>query len=111
MSPLTVNLVLPGLGTAIYYASMAGRTAESTIKSNPDVNYGNLILYTGASVALEYGIEMLSGKLFGGSTIDKLFGRNSSKVAGNILGRLGRDFISEGLEEAVSEIFDPMLYK
>ena len=57
------------------------------------------------------GQKKLSSKYFGGSTIDKLFGRNSSKVASNIIGRLGKDFASEGLEEMVAGLFDPMLYK
>ena len=59
MAPLALNIPAPGVGTAVYYGAMAGRNAESVINSNPDINYGSLLLYTGASAALEYGTEKI----------------------------------------------------
>lgn len=122
MTPLIIANVISGgtasaavgaaskiAGTSIYYGSMAGNNAEEVLRSHPDINYGNLWAHTAGSTALEMGIESISGKFFGGSFIDSLFGyKGASKTW---LKQLGLDFVSEGLEESVSELFGSMLYR
>lgn len=112
MSPMIAGYALAGytggasvyVGNAIYYASMAGNTAEQTIKANPDIGYWRVLGYTAASTALEYGIEKISGKiggsLFGGTGASAIWWK-----------QLGIDFASEGFEEMASELFDSILYR
>lgn len=118
MTPLILaNLVSGGVastaakvvGTGAYYSSMAGNSAEEALKAHPDINYGNLWAYTAGSTALEMGIESISGKFFGGSFIDSLFGYKGANKTW--LKQLGLDFLSEGLEESVSELVGSMLYR
>lgn len=110
MAPLALNVVAPGVGTGIYFGSMAGRTAEEAIQANPDIDYLSLIGYTAAVTGVEFATEKLSSILFGGSAIDNLMGWSTTSKAGNWFTRVGLDFLSEGLEESVSEFADSVLY-
>lgn len=103
-------LLLPYAGTAIYFGGMAGNVAEEAIIQNPDINYGNLVLYTGAVTAAEFGIEKISAGMFGGSAIDNLMFKTSGSKAGSWWGRIGLDFLSEGMEESIAEFADSVLY-
>lgn len=115
-------LALPGVGTAIYYGSMAGDLASNTIQSNPDVDYGTLFAYTAGSVGLEALVEWGSSKLFGGDTISNLLGFESKgglsgvitdklidKPVAMFFSKMGLDMFTEGLEEGVTEIFSTLL--
>ena len=110
MAPLALNIVAPGVGTGIYFSSMAGRTAEEAIKSNPEINYLSLIGYTAAVTGVEFATERLSKFLFGGSAIDNLMGWSTTSKAGSWISRVGIDFLSEGLEESIAEFADSVLY-
>lgn len=103
-------LLIPGAGTAIYFSGMAGNTAEEAIQQKSDIDYMSLILYTGAVTATELATEKLSSVLFGGSAIDSLIFKTSGSKAGSWLGRIGLDFLSEGMEESIAEIADSILY-
>ena len=103
-------LLIPSAGTAIYFGGMAGNVAEEAIIQNPNIDYSNLLLYTGAVTATELATEKLSSVLFGGSAIDNLMFKTSGSKAGSWWARIGLDFLSEGMEESVSEFADSVLY-
>lgn len=99
------------IGTSIYYASMAGNTAEQTIQANPDIDYGSLLLYTGSTTGLEALTEWASGKLFGDDIVSSLMKGQKYAPTGSIVKNIAKNFGTEALEEATSELFGSMLYK
>lgn len=103
-------LLIPGAGQGIYFGSMAGSTAEEAIRANPNIDYGTLLLYTGAVTGLEFATEKISSKFFGGSAIDNLMFKASGNRVGSWIGKIGIDFLSEGFEEAIAEIGNSILY-
>ena len=119
MTPMIVGSVLApvtggvsaAIGTGAYYASMAGNTAEQAIQANPDINYGDLVLYTGATVGLEALTEWASAKLFGDDIISSMMKGQKYAPTGSIVKNIAKNFGTEALEEATSELFGSMLYK
>lgn len=118
MTPMIVgNLLTPVtggvssvIGNTIYYASMAGNTAEETIRANPDINYLSLIGYTGASVGLEALTEWASGKIFGDDIVSAMLKGEKYAPTGSIFKNIVKNFTTEGLEEATTELFGSILY-
>lgn len=102
-------LFLPG-GNVAYMASMAGMTARDAIQNNPDIDLLNLVTYVGATTAVEYGTEWLSGKIFGGADFigSKLTGQ-AMRQSTKLINRLGLDFTSEFMEESISEFIGSAL--
>ncbi len=96
--------VAKGMGTAAYYLAMAGSTAESAVRANPNINYGSLLGYTALMTGLEAGTEWLSGKVFGEGLIG-VKGLNTKAITGGMFGTLLHNMGTEAVEEAVSEIF------
>lgn len=96
--------VAKGMGTATYYLAMAGSTAESAVRANPNINYGALLGYTALMTGLEAGTEWLSGKVFGEGLIG-VKGLNTKAITGGMFGTLLHNMGTEAVEEAVSEIF------
>ena len=96
--------VVKGMGTATYYLAMAGSTAESAVRVNPNINYGSLLGYTALMTGLEAGTEWLSGKVFGEGLIG-VKGLNTKAITGGMFGTLLHNMGTEAVEEAVSEIF------
>ena len=109
----TVSQMAPGfipyVGPTIYWASSAGKIAEETIKSNPDIDYGTLLAYTAGSTALSRGLEKIS-KLFGGSAVDKVLLRSTTSKAGSTITRLATETGSEALEESLDQFLNSCLY-
>lgn len=103
-------LAIPGAGQAIYFGAMAGNSASEAVRANPDINYLTLLGYTASVTLVEYGTEKISNVFFGGSAIDKLVFKTSSSKAGSWITRMGLDFLSEGLEESISEFANSVLY-
>ena len=99
------------VGAGIYYASMAGNTAEQAIMANPDIDYGNLLAHTGLSVGLEAVTEWASGKLFGDDIVMSLIKGQKYAPTGSIIKNIAKNFGTEALEESVAELFGSMLYK
>ena len=96
--------VVKSMGTATYYLAMAGSTAESAVRVNPNINYGSLLGYTALMTGLEAGTEWLSGKVFGEGLIG-VKGLNTKAITGGMFGTLLHNMGTEAVEEAVSEIF------
>ena len=108
MAPMLItggaSSVVKGMGTATYYLAMAGSTAESAVRVNPNINYGSLLGYTALMTGLEAGTEWLSGKVFGEGLIG-VKGLNTKAITGGMFGTLLHNMGTEAVEEAVSEIF------
>ena len=111
MAPLALNTIAPGVGTFVYYGGMAGRTAEETIVTNPDIDLSALIGYTASSVGVEALVETISSKIFNTPTaVDSLFGGTNAVVRkGGFVRHLFADMLSEGAEEMVSEFANSVL--
>lgn len=103
-------MLIPGVGAAIYFGGMAGNISEEAVRANPDINYWALMGYTAAVGSVEGLTEKISGAFFGGSAIDNLMFKSSKNVLGGWATRIGFNFASEGLEEAISEFADSVLY-
>lgn len=115
-----LNAVAPGLGTIVYFGAGAGNNATDTINSNPDVDFGTLLTYTALSTGVEFATEKISAGIFGGpgnfidrqilGTAGKGFTKLGAKTMSSWIGRIGLNFLSEGLEESIAEFADTALY-
>lgn len=94
-----VPLAIPVAGTAIYYASAAGKTMESELQQG--YSFGEAFATTIGSTAIEFATEKISGsKFFGGGMFKKW-----ERIGGiNLAWKITHDAIGEGLEEVISEI-------
>ena len=100
MAPMALNMVVPGLGTVIYYVSSAGRTAESYLLENADAGIGEIATYTVATSAIEIITEKLGGdRIFGKGMLDNWI--NVGK--GNAVASFIKEMLGEGVEEVLSE--------
>ena len=113
-------MLIPYVGTAIYFGAMAGNTAADAVRSNPDIDYLSLLTYTAAVTGVEYATEKISAGIFGGAgnAIDNLAFKSGGKsltklgekAAGSWVYRVGLNFLSEGMEESIAEFADAALY-
>lgn len=110
LSPYTGG-VSAKIGAGIYYMSMAGNTAEEAIRANPDIDYLSLVGYVGLTTGLEYITEKVSGKIFGDDIVSAMIKGEKYAPTGGVFKMITKNFFTEGLEEATSEIFSSILYK
>ena len=113
MLPMALNIVVPGLGTAIYYAGMAGQTAEGYAQQaaarGHEAPIWETTSYTMFSTAIEVATEnMFDSPIFGPGGLSKTLHMDTMRnpVLRTLLGGLG-----EGAEEVVAEIADGILDK
>lgn len=97
-------------GNIIYYGSMAGRGIEEELKKNPNIDYSKLFAYAAISTGIEAGTEKLSAKMFGGNTVDKMFGVGGKGVVQNALAKTTLSVLTEGEEELIAEMFNSVFY-
>lgn len=102
-------LLIPYVGQAIYYTSSGGRTIENELRAG--YSYGEALVYSIGSTALEYGVESisdspffkrsktLSGKILDNTKIKGWYSKNKNWAT-----EMVRQGLGEGLEEVVSEI-------
>lgn len=102
-------LLIPYAGQAIYYTSSGGRTMENELRTG--YSYGEALVYSIGSTALEYGVESisdspffkrsktLSGKILDNTKIKGWYSKNKNWAT-----EMVRQGLGEGLEEVVSEI-------
>lgn len=108
-----VGLLTGGVGSmATLGTSAMGNSTESAL--NDGSNFGNALAYGAVGGAVEIGTEMLGGKLFGSSVIDDALGLKPAsktlfKGAKTGLGKFAQGAIGEGIEEAVSELSNPLI--
>ena len=108
---VAMNIVLPGSGMVTMGLSATGTGTEQAF--NDGASYGQGMLYGAISGATEMATEKLGGKLFGNTSIDTALGiKPSSKTlfkgATTKLGKVVQDAISEGVEEGVAELVNPL---
>lgn len=110
MIPAVAASFIPGVGavasTAIFGTGAAGQATSEAVKETGELS-GREWLYGTASGALETGIEAATGGI-GGTKAGKILGKQFGKTAA---GKLGATFLSEGAEEAVSDLANPLLKK
>lgn len=106
---------IPSVGPGLFITSLLGSSGSEATMNNADIETWKLFLYTAGNTAMEYITEGLSAKLGSkigmSSVIDRqLFGK--TPIARNSwIKELGFDFLSEGLEESVSEFTNSLMYK
>ena len=108
---VAMNIVLPGSGMVTMGLSATGTGTEQAF--NDGASYGQGMLYGAISGATEMATEKLGGKLFGNTSIDTALGIKPSgktlfKGATTKLGKVVQDAISEGVEEGVAELVNPL---
>ena len=115
LTSLAVNYIAPGWGSAVGAAMMAGSAAGNAYQEALNAGYGKdrartYALLIGISEgALQYvlgGINALGGKVSGNAIAKAL-----SKVENGLLraaGQIGGNMLSEGTEEAIQEVLDPI---
>lgn len=111
---IAINLI-PGVGQAasiaMLSASAAGSSTEQAYKDG--ASYWGGLGYGVAGGLVEAGTEMLGAKLFGASKIDEMLGIDASKTlfkpATSTVGKIAQNMVSEGLEEATTELVNPLL--
>lgn len=98
-----------GVGTGIYYGGMFGRSTYEAYERNPDINYGQMLLYAAGSTLVEAATEKLSDVAFGkANIIDNLISGSAVKVS-TAFADLGMDMFTEGFEEFVSGMIEPLI--
>lgn len=100
MAPMALNLVAPGVGTFIYYASSAGRTTEGYINEFQDAGIGEIIAYTTMSTTVEFLTEKLNTDVVFGKGLTEKW---TKMCTGNKVLEITKAMIGEGVEEVISE--------
>lgn len=97
-----LNALVPGVGTGVYYASMAGQTASEYSLENPDRSMTNIFAYASLKTALSYAIEGLSPsdafkQNFAPKIWRKLHGKANApvKILMEAIGEGGEEFAEE----------------
>ena len=115
LTSLAVNYIAPGWGSAVGAAMMAGSAAGNAYQEALNAGYGKdrartyALLIGTSEGALQYvlgGINALGGKVSGNAIAKAL-----SKVENGLLraaGQIGGNMLSEGTEEAIQEVLDPI---
>lgn len=108
------SIPIPGVGMALYGMGAGGGSFEEALNEGGD--YTQSLLYGGLSGAVEAGVETLSagvGKLLNSAgitnSISTFAGKTFGKTAGETIVNLIGTFGSEGAEEVVSDLINPLL--
>lgn len=120
LAKMTINWI-PGVGQTIYFTSMAGNTLQSAAqmatmveeRDSVSIPTVNLVMYSALVTAVEFGTEHLVGDVFFGKGLinTKTLVSKVPTVMGRWMADLGLTFLSEGMEESLSEYLDGMLEK
>ena len=118
-----LDLVVPGLGTGIFFAGTAGQGVSSAAAQTGKVGLGEVV-YGASTAAIEAAVEKFVG---GGGSAVKSLGSALGKGGGKALASVGKSATSSGFktvlketaksaagefaEEALSEMIDPVLQR
>lgn len=96
---------------AAFIAGASGNAAESALQEG--ATYGQALGYGALSGAIEVGTEMIGGRVFGNAStasVDKtLLGKlGVAKAFPSKTGQRVYNFASEGLEEVIADLLDPV---
>lgn len=112
---VAASAVIPGAGLALMTARSAGSSAQQARQAG--ATYGQQLAYGLGSGALSLATEKISNvaspfkKAFGGGVLDKAISGALSKLNNSAAGRVALSMISEGGEEFIEDIFQPVLQR
>lgn len=112
---IAASAVLPGAGLALMTARSAGSSAQQARQSG--ASYNQQLAYGLGSGALSLATEKISNvaspfkKAFGGGVMDNAISGALAKLNNSAAGRVALSMISEGGEEFIEDIFQPILQR
>lgn len=112
---VAASAVIPGAGLALMTARSAGSSAQRARQSG--ATYNQQLAYGLGSGALSLATEKISNvaspfkKAFGGGVLDNAINGALSKLNNSTAGRVALSMISEGGEEFIEDIFQPVLQR
>lgn len=112
---VAASAMIPGAGLALMTARSAGSSAQRARQSG--ATYNQQLAYGLGSGALSLATEKISNvaspfkKAFGGGVLDNAISGALSKLNNNAAGRVALSMISEGGEEFIEDIFQPILQR
>ena len=112
---VAASAVIPGAGLALMTARSAGSSAQRARQAG--ATYGQQLAYGLGSGALSLATEKISNvaspfkKAFGGGVLDNAISGALAKMNNSAAGRVALSMISEGGEEFIEDIFQPILQR
>lgn len=112
---VAASAVIPGAGLALMTARSAGSSAQRARQAG--ATYNQQLAYGLGSGALSLATEKISNvaspfkKAFGGGVLDNAISGALSKLNNSAAGRVALSMISEGGEEFIEDIFQPILQR
>ena len=112
---IAASAVLPGAGLALMTARSAGSSAQRARQAG--ATYGQQLAYGLGSGALSLATEKISNvaspfkKAFGGGVLDNAISGALAKMNNSTAGRVALSMLSEGGEEFIEDIFQPVLQR
>lgn len=112
---VAASAVIPGAGLALMTARSAGSSAQQARQAG--ASYDQQLAYGLGSGALSLATEKISNvadpfkKAFGGGVLDKAISGALAKMNNSAAGRVALSMISEGGEEFIEDIFQPVLQR
>lgn len=112
---VAASAVIPGAGLSLMTARSAGSSAQRARQAG--ATYGQQLAYGLGSGALSLATEKISNvaspfkKAFGGGVLDNAINGALSKLNNSTAGRVALSMISEGGEEFIEDIFQPVLQR
>lgn len=112
---VAASAVIPGAGLALMTARSAGSSAQRARQAG--ANYNQQLAYGLGSGVLSLATEKISNvagpfkKAFGGGVLDNAISGALSKLNNSAAGRVALSMISEGGEEFIEDIFQPVLQR
>lgn len=112
---VATSAVIPGAGLALMTARSAGSSAQRARQAG--ATYNQQLAYGLGSGALSLATEKISNvaspfkKAFGGGVLDNAINGALSKLNNSAAGRMALSMISEGGEEFIEDVFQPVLQR
>ena len=112
---VAASAVLPGAGLALMTARSAGSSAQRARQAG--ATYNQQLAYGLGSGALSLATEKISNvaspfkKAFGGGVLDNAISGALAKLNNSTAGRVALSMISEGGEEFLEDVFQPILQR
>lgn len=112
---VAASAVIPGAGLALMTARSAGSSAQRARQAG--ASYNQQLAYGLGSGALSLATEKISNvaspfkKAFGGGVLDNAISGALTKLNNSAAGRVALSMISEGGEEFIEDIFQPILQR
>ena len=112
---VAASAVIPGAGLALMTARSAGSSAQRARQAG--ASYNQQLAYGLGSGALSFATEKISNvaspfkKAFGGGVLDNAISGALAKMNNSAAGRVALSMISEGGEEFLEDVFQPILQR